>query len=270
MTDSAGTAISAAAILAELRTRQLGRALRVLSETTSTIDVAKQWLAEHGPDGAVVVAERQTLGRGRRGRSWTSPSGGLWLTILRRPNIDPEGVGRLGLALALSAAEAVQAEAGCEVGLKWPNDLVLGGKKLGGVLVETEMAGDLVCAALLSLGLNVNIPDAELPLELRDSATSVLAATGREVALPRLAARFLESAEVGLQAASNDPDAVIEAWSGRDILRGRKVILEVAGNTLRGRTRGIDRQGRLLLSTSWFRRRVISAGEVLSVSEVRP
>ena len=148
-------------------------------------------------------------------------------------------------------------------------DLMLAGKKLGGVLVETELTGNRVSAALLSCGLNVNIPDTGFPLELRGSATSLLAATGQETPLPRLCARLLESTENVLQAVSDDSEAVLQAWRGRDILRGRKVILEVAGNTVRGQARGIDRQGRLLLNTRLFGRRLVSAGEVLSVSEVK-
>ena len=269
MTDQHAAAISAAAMLAELRTRQLGRALRVFSETTSTIDVARQWLSEGAPDGAVVVAERQTHGRGRRGRSWASPVGGLWLTVIRHLDLDPDSVGLLGIALAVAAADTIHAETGGEVGLKWPNDLMLGDKKVGGVLVESELQGPRVTAALLSLGLNVNIPDTGFPLELRGSATSFLAVTGQETPLPGLAARLLESVENVLQAVSGDPEAVLQAWRARDMLRGGKVILDVAGKSVRGQARGIDRQGRLLLKTSLCGRKVVSSGEVLSVSEVR-
>ncbi|MBN1460907.1 MAG: biotin--[acetyl-CoA-carboxylase] ligase, partial [Armatimonadetes bacterium] len=262
-------AISAAAMLTELRTRQLGGALRVFSETTSTIDVAKQWLSEGAPDGAVVMAERQTHGRGRRGRSWASPMGGLWLTIIRHLDLDPDSVGFLGIALAVAAADTIHTEMDCEVDLKWPNDLMFGHRKVGGVLVESKLNGPRVEAALLSLGLNVNIPETAFPVELKGSATSLLTATGQVVPLPRLAARLIESVENVLQAVCDDPEAILQVWRARDMLQGRKVILEVAGNTVRGQARGIDRQGRLLLRTSLFGRRVVASGEVLSVSEVK-
>ena len=262
------TDISAAALLAELRTRHIGRALRILAETTSTVDTAREWLRDDAPDGAVVLAARQTHGRGRQGRSWASPVGGLWMTIILRRDLDPEAAARLGIGLALVAAEVASQEAGCEVGVKWPNDLVLDGRKLGGVLVETDLAGGRVAVALVSLGLNVNVPATAFPLELRGLCVSLLSATGKEYPLARLAARLLDSFEGFLSAILEDTDALVEVWRGRDVLLGREVAISVAGDTIHGRPRGIDRQGRLLLSTGWLRQTAIPAGEVTSVREV--
>jgi len=265
MTSGGEAGISAAALLAELRTQRIGRALRVFAETGSTIGVARDWLREGAPDGAVVLALRQTHGRGRHGRSWASPVGGLWLTIVLKRDLDFDASGRLGIGLALVAADVASQEAGCDVGVKWPNDLVLDGRKLGGVLVETELAGGRVAAALVSLGLNVNVPETGFPLELRGSGVSLLSATGRECALPRLAARILDGFEGFLPAMLEDPDAVVDLWRWRDVLRRREVSVQVGGETVRGRARGIDRQGRLLLSTGLFRSAAVPAGEVTEV-----
>jgi BirA family biotin operon repressor/biotin-[acetyl-CoA-carboxylase] ligase len=261
--DEAGT--SAAALLAELRTQSIGRALRVFSEVRSTIDVARDWLREGAPDGAVVVAARQTHGRGRPGRSWASPAGGLWMTMILKRDLDPDASARLGLGLALVTADVVSQEAGCEVAVRWPNDLILGDKKLGGVLAETEVSGGRVAAALVSLGLNVNVPETGFPLELRGAGVSLLSATGREYPLPRLAARILESFEGFLPAILDDPDAVVKLWGRRDVLRSREVTLQVGGEAVRGRARGIDRQGRLLLSRGLLRSAAVPAGEARDV-----
>ena len=262
-----GSAISAAALLAELQTHEIGRALRVLEQTTSTVDAAREWLNQGAPNGAVVIAQRQTQGRGRLGRSWASPAGGLWLTVILRPHWDVGAVGLLGLATALAAAEAVEKETGARIQLRWPNDLMLGGRKVGGVLIETELDGRIVAAALVSIGVNVNFALGELPEEARGSATTVLEATGKLHPLPQLATRLLETLEGGLGAVTDDPQALETLWRARDALRGKQVCVEVAGKMLRGRAAGVDRQGRLLLATSLLGRTALATGEVTLVRE---
>jgi BirA family biotin operon repressor/biotin-[acetyl-CoA-carboxylase] ligase len=262
-----GSSISAAAVLAELQTHEIGRALRVLEQTTSTADAAREWLKQGAPNGAVVIAQRQTQGRGRLGRSWASPPGGLWLTVILRPHWDVAAAGLLGLAVGLAAAEAVEKETGARIQLRWPNDLMLAEKKVGGVLIETELEGRVIAAALASIGVNVNFALGELPEEVRGSATTVLKATGKLHPLPRLAARFLETLEGGLGAVTDDPQALQTLWRGRDGLRGKQVCVEVAGKVLRGRAAGVDRQGRLLLATSLLGRTAVATGEVTLVRE---
>ena len=267
MTSAPTTPLSAETLLAELHTRWLGCSLRLLAETTSTIDVAKQWLREGAPHGAVVIAERQTHGRGRAGRPWVSPPGGLWMSLV--VEIDADKAGRLGLGLAVAAAEAVSQETGCELGLKWPNDLLLGGRKIGGVLGETEAAFGRVATAVLSLGLNVNLSVEDLPSELKDSAITLLDGTGERWSLPRLGARVLARFEAMWPAlAGDDGGQVMGGWRKRDVLLGKEVSLEVGGNVLRGRARGIDAGGALILLAEGIERS-IAAGEVLSVSEVQ-
>ena len=187
------------------------------------------------------------------------------MTIILKQDLDPDAAARLGLGLALVTADVVSQEAGCEVGVRWPNDLMLGDKKLGGVLAETEVSGGRVAAALVSLGLNVNVPDTGFPLELRGAGVSLLSATGREYPLPRFAARILESFEGFLPAVLEDADAVVKLWAGRDVLRSREVTLQVGGEAVRGRARGIDRQGRLLLSRGLLRSVAVPAGEARDV-----
>jgi len=288
MTD--GGPISQIAVLADLQTHEIGRALRVLEETTSTVDAAREWLKQGAPNGAVVIAQRQTQGRGRLGRSWASPLGGLWLTVILRPHWDVAAVGLLGLATALAAAEAVEKETGARIRLRWPNDLMVGGtstgsvsppdrtrvppraksrggRKVGGILIETELEGRIVAAALVSVGVNVNFALGELPEEARGSATTVLEVTGKLHPLPQLAARFLETLEGGLGAVTDDPQALQTLWRGRDALRGKQVCVEVAGKMLHGRAAGVDRQGRLLLATSLLGRTALATGEVTLVRE---
>jgi BirA family biotin operon repressor/biotin-[acetyl-CoA-carboxylase] ligase len=267
MIESEPPPISEIALLAELHTQTIGRHPHIVREATSTIDLARDWLDRGAPDGAVVIALRQFDGRGRLDRAWSSPPGGLWLTLILRRHVEPEHAGLLGIILALAAADAVDRVAGTRVMLRWPNDLLLDGRKLGGVLVETRLQGDHIEAALLSLGLNVNFPLSDLPTELHATATTLQEVTGREVPLTALAASFFDDIEIGLSTLPGDPGAALGAWRYRDALHGQEVTLDVAGTTLRGRARGIDRHGRLLLATGWLRRTPVETGEVIAVKK---
>jgi BirA family biotin operon repressor/biotin-[acetyl-CoA-carboxylase] ligase len=260
--------LTAEAVLAELGTSWMGRSLRVLGTTTSTIDEAKAWLRDGAPNGATVMAERQTAGRGRRGRTWASPVGGLWMSVVAHPQIPIEAAGRLGALTALAAAECVSEETSTEVEIKWPNDLVIGGRKAGGVLVETETSAASVTAAVLSVGLNVNFPMSELPAEARASATTLLEETGRVHSLGELAARLLEGLEQAWPAVRGEVRSLRARWRRRDALAAREVMVEVAGKTISGRAAGIDQQGRLKLAVRGRECR-IPAAEAVRVREAQ-
>jgi BirA family biotin operon repressor/biotin-[acetyl-CoA-carboxylase] ligase len=249
-----------------LGSEHFGQHVRAVPEARSTIDLAWEWLRAGGPEGGVVIAERQTGGRGRLGRAWASPKGGLWMSLLARPEIPAGGAPRLSLGLAAAGAEAVATEARCPVGVKWPNDVMVGGRKAGGVLVETEVAGERVAAAVLSLGLNVNLSAGDLPEEVRDTATSLLAQTGREHRIESLAARVLENLE-RLWPTLIGGEGFSDRWRQWDVLAGKEVTVEAGGKVLRGRAEGIDGEGALLLAVEGGRRRLLS-GEVRGVRMV--
>ena len=249
-------------LLQGLHATRFGRVVRVLEETTSTLDVAWEWLRADGPEGGVVIAERQTRGRGRAGRTWVSPEGGLWMSVLARPGIGAAHVGRLGVALALATAEAVRTVAGCDAGVKWPNDVMLQGRKLAGVLGEAEIERGLIARAVLSVGLNVNLRPEDLPEEVREAATTLLEAMGREHALEPLAARVLERLEQWWESVVGDGGELVTAWQKRDALLGRGVTVDIRGETVRGEDRGIDCEGALRLLVGGEERRV-TVGEIV-------
>jgi BirA family biotin operon repressor/biotin-[acetyl-CoA-carboxylase] ligase len=259
-------AFSANRFLAELRSLRFGCALRCFAEVTSTIDLAWEWLEEGGPEGGAVIADRQTQGRGRQGRSWASPEGGLWLSVLARPALPIAEAGRLGVALSLSAADAVSLVAGVKAQVKWPNDVVLGDRKLAGILVETRTEGAHLTQAVLSIGVNVNLDLAALPEEVRDSATTLLAETGQPKSAETVAARLLEALERRWPAVLGDGQALVEAWEGRDALANREVEVRLTAESLRGEARGIDPAGALRLWVEGEERRV-TVGEI---GQVRP
>ena len=254
-------AFSAEALQRHLHTTRLGRACRALPEATSTVDLAWEWLRQGAPEGAVVVADRQTQGRGRRGRAWASPEGGLWMSVVSRPGLPAGAAGRLGAAMALAAAEAVAGLTGDEVRVKWPNDVVVKARKCGGVLVETRVDGSLIAAAVLSLGLNANLAVAALPETVRETATTLLEATGCRWSLEQVAAEVLDRLE-GLWGSALETGETLPArWARRDALAGLEVSVWAAQGEIQGRACGIDTEGALVLMVGRDRVRV-SAGEV--------
>lgn len=157
-----------------------GQNLIFLDQVDSTNTRAKQ-LAESGaPDGTVVVAETQSAAKGRRGRSWMAPAGtGVWFSLLLRPQIEPEHASMLTLVAAMAVERGIRAVTGLESRIKWPNDIVIDGKKVCGILTEMSADMDSVNHVVVGIGINANIR--EFPEELQDKATSLLLASGQVV-----------------------------------------------------------------------------------------
>lgn len=242
-----------------LQTQRLGRPLHVHDRVKSTNDVARE-LAEAGaPEGTAVLAREQTGGRGRMGRRWASPPGGLWLSVVLRPQLSVAEWTRLGFAASVAAAAAVEEVAGVPVGLKWPNDLVVGGRKLGGVLVEAGGA-----YAIAGIGINTNVQVELLEPEIAAAATS-LSAMGRNVDLAALVRRVLLELEHHYGMLQRDGPAVMAKWRERSITLGRAVRV-IGADVFDGIAETVDDDGALLVRTPSGVRRVF-AGEV-SLREV--
>jgi BirA family biotin operon repressor/biotin-[acetyl-CoA-carboxylase] ligase len=209
--------------------------------TDSTNDRARALAAAGAPDGTLVTAEEQTAGRGRQGRSWSAPAGtALLMSLVVR---DPPPL------LPLAAAVAVAEVAGPDAAIKWPNDVLVGGRKVAGILVEGRPREGW---AVLGIGINVAVAVEDLPVELRPRAATLGRRAG-EIE-PTLAA-VLGGLARWLAAG---PDAVLAAWGERDALRGRPV--EWAGG--RGTAAGIDGEGRLVVALAGGGRAALYAGEV--------
>ncbi len=169
----------------------VGRELRCLPEVTSTNDLLKALARQGAPEGLVLLAERQTAGRGRLGRNFQSPAGkGLWLSLLLRPQCPPERLPQVTALTAVAVRRAILAACGLETGIKWPNDLVWQGRKLCGILTELETGGDGL-ALVIGIGLNVSQQPEDFPPELRPTAVSLTQALGREIPREPLAAALL-------------------------------------------------------------------------------
>ena len=180
-------------VLQGLKTRLFTGPVHHFETLDSTNDLAKELAAQGAPEGTVVVAEAQTGGRGRLGREWNSPPGvGLYVSLVLRPMLPPMELPQITLTTAVAVVRAVRRVAAVAPGIKWPNDLLLNGKKLGGILTEMETESDRIRHVVVGLGLNVNNPG--FPPELAATATSLTLTAGgtfsRVNLLPRLAGRI--------------------------------------------------------------------------------
>jgi len=185
-------ALTAEEVLPVLSTKSIGRYYHFFEELASTNDEAKRLGAAGAPAGTLVVAERQTAGRGRLGRTWTSPPGGLWLSLLLRPNLPLADLGPLTVLAAVALAKALARETGVKARIKWPNDLLVEQHKIAGILAEAQ--GELGCAnqVVLGLGLNVNQETADFPADIRARATSLRGILGHEMRRAPILRAFLE------------------------------------------------------------------------------
>ena len=198
------------------------RAAPVFSERL--VDSTNLWLRRRAaelPDGAAVIAAEQSAGRGRAGRSFLSQEGGLYLSVLLRPEVEPERLMTITPLAALAVCRAVEAVCGARCGIKWPNDVVLGGKKICGILVES-MLGDGKPCVIVGIGVNANTPS--FPEELRAIAGSVAAAAGCEIDLNALAAALLRELDALYAAWLKDGRAALEEYRGRCLTPGREVL----------------------------------------------
>jgi BirA family biotin operon repressor/biotin-[acetyl-CoA-carboxylase] ligase len=211
---------------ASCKRRKAERRIEVRDEVDSTQDLAFA-LAEHGaPDGTVVAAGRQAKARGRLGRPWSSVAGlGVEFSMVLRPPAEPAPVPNLLVAAtAVAVAEAVEASAGLVPGIRWPNDLVLGDRKLAGILVETRDFEPKAPLFVLGIGLNAAHAEGDFPEEVRAEATSVALATGRVPDRTDLLAALLEAVDRWLRTLDEGGAAVVEeAYRARVAYLGRTV-----------------------------------------------
>lgn len=222
----------------------------------STNDRARK-LAASGASDVVVLADQQTGGRGRRGREWSSPSGGVWMSLVLRPDVPPARVPLVTLAAAVAVTDAAR-EAGVDAAIKWPNDCIVprdgterGGDKLAGVLTEMEGEASRVSWVVVGVGVNVNVD----PGELAPDATSVRAEAGdveRRAFVQRVLERFHELRD--------DPDAVLDAWRDRAATLGQRVRVETADGDVVGDAVDVTEHGALVVETK-DGREVVHAGD---------
>lgn len=216
---------------------------------TSTNDLAKERAREGASEWSVITADEQTAGRGRQGHGWASPPGNLFLSVILRPHLGPRQALLIPLAAGVAIAEAV-GELGVEARLKWPNDVLADGKKLAGILVEGSGLGTAEASVVVGVGMNLTMTADEAPSEIRESAISIRALSGRAVGVDTAASAVLARLTVWYHALGRKgPDAVLGAWREWSIdWWGQRVEARLGASVLHGLARRVDEQGALVLA----------------------
>jgi BirA family biotin operon repressor/biotin-[acetyl-CoA-carboxylase] ligase len=252
-------------LLARLgKTKVIGRDIRVFEQTTSTNDVIEKLARDGVKEGAVVFAESQTKGRGRLGRKWISPERkGLWFSVLLRPDLRPQETTQLTVASATALRRAIQSETGLKPEIKWPNDILIGGRKVAGILTELSAELDRVKHVVLGIGVTVNLGAGEFPAELKKTATSLKIESGKTISRAALAVAALRELDVDYaRICARQFTAVADEWEEHCTTIGKDVTVQIGDRKIRGRAESLDDAGALLLRTEHGRLEAITGGDV--------
>jgi BirA family biotin operon repressor/biotin-[acetyl-CoA-carboxylase] ligase len=240
-------------IRSELKTKVIGRNINYHEALPSTNKEARVLAENEAANGTIIVAETQSSGRGRRGRSWESPPGGLWMTIVLRPSISPEKAPMLTLLTGMVVAQTIQDISGLEIKLKWPNDVRIGGKKVCGILTELSAEQDIVNYILVGLGINVNVTIDKFPKELRSQVTSISHELKHTIDRVEFAKQLLENFEKEYLDFAKDPETaipiIIEHWRQLSDTIGRTVKVETITGSNVGLAKNIAPDGALIVES---------------------
>ncbi len=248
----------AATVRQGLFTRIIGRRLLYYPNLSSTMDEAGKLGEGDAEEGAVVVAETQTAGRGRQGRNWVSQPGNLLVSVLFRPTL--EALPFISIIGGVAAARAVRKVTGLEPQIKWPNDLLIQGRKVAGILAESAIAGDSVWYAVLGVGMNVSL-NTDQTEEIASFATSVNAAAGKVVPREDLLRQFLMDLDA-LYLALGQDQSPIEEWQGLLSTTGQRLEATWGNESFIGVAEGTDPMGNLLLRQDDGSLLTLTAGDV--------
>ncbi|MEJ2719024.1 MAG: biotin--[acetyl-CoA-carboxylase] ligase [Deltaproteobacteria bacterium] len=221
--------------------------LIIVEEAESTQDLARDMAEQGESDGLAIMALHQTRGRGRLGRSWISPPGkNLALSLILRPDLAPAQGVLLGLLSSIAAAATIEDRGVPAAELRWPNDVLVRGRKIAGILPEARIQGPVLEYVIIGIGMNVNTEISDFPAELRSFVTSLFICTGTKWGIEEIARSFLEHMETLSRRVESEGCAFIPPlWENRWAHRGR--VLRRDGLT--GRAEGLDSDGALLLRT---------------------
>jgi BirA family biotin operon repressor/biotin-[acetyl-CoA-carboxylase] ligase len=248
-----------------LKTRVMGKTIHLLSEVASTNTLAMEMAASGTHEGTIVIAETQTGGKGRLGRKWISPKGNLYLSVVLRPNVPMHKAPLITLMGAVAVASAIRTTCGLAAGIKWPNDILVSGRKVSGLLTEMSAEQDRIRHIVLGIGVDVNMEMGELPPEVRSLTTTLAAEAGTKINRTTLLQQLLRDLESWYHKfLKNDAD-ILEEWKQLNLTIGNRVTVSGAGEFLEGLALGVDNEGRLIIRLDDGTVRTVAAGDVTIV-----
>lgn len=235
-------------IKAGLKTDVIGKDIHYFKETESTNTIARE-IANTVEEGVVVIAESQTQGRGRLGRKWLSPEGGIWLSIILKPRIQPLYAPRITLLAGVSVAKTIRS-LGLSAKIKWPNDILINGKKVCGILTEIGAEMDMVDYCVVGIGIDANVDTESFPEEFRESSTSLKKELGHEINRVEFVQRLLSEFEsLYLKFQNEGFPSILEEWRNMSATIGEWVKITTQTKTIYGEAIGVDNEGALILET---------------------
>lgn len=241
-----------------LDTKWAGCDIVYFEETDSTNKQARMLAREGAKHGTLVIADTQSAGRGRRGRGWISPAGeGVFMSLIVRPEMPPSEVAKMSLTLALAVARAIERETGLDARIKWPNDIVIGGRKVCGLLLEMDATAEKVNSIVAGVGINVH--QSVFDEEIAHTASSLDLLCGRRVSRSAIVRAFLEEFE---RAAAFADEEMMQAYRGRSATIGQRVQVIGLSGTYTGTAQGITESGTLLVEADDGEVREVLAADV--------
>lgn len=241
-----------------LLTKVLGKDVEHHMTIGSTNERARELAEEGRPEGTLVISEVQEGGKGRLGRSWASPEGGIWMSLILRPGLHPNETAVLTLAAGVAVAEALRQQ-GLEATLKWPNDILIDGRKVCGLLAEMSGDMDRVDYMVIGFGINANFPVKKLPRAIREQVTTLEDVQGSPVDRRSLAVSILKTFE-GLYL-SSDPGAIIGRWKGLASTLGQRIRITTPKETIQGTALDIGPSGALIIRSDTGEERTVYSGD---------
>jgi BirA family biotin operon repressor/biotin-[acetyl-CoA-carboxylase] ligase len=247
-----------------LKTKWVGKAIRHFHTLDSTNSKAYQLALNGAEEGEVVISESQEKGRGRLGREWFSPPFlNLYLSVILRPKISPHQASLITLMAAVATADAIQKFSGLFPLIKWPNDILLRGRKVAGLLNEIHSEMDRIHFVILGIGVNLNTEEKMFSKEIRAGATSLKVEMGQTISRKVFLQSLLQELEKWYTILKKEGNGVIlKAWRDRAHIKGRRVKVTSFGETWVGRAIDVDSDGALILETAGGKRKRVVAGDV--------
>ncbi len=250
-----------------LGTKFIGKDIRLLPEAVSTNTLAMEAASQGAPEGTVIIAETQTGGKGRLGRTWISPKGNLYLSVILRPNIPTHKAPLITLMGAVAVASAIRKHCSVQAAIKWPNDILISGKKAAGLLTEMSAEPDRIRHIALGIGIDVNMALQELPLDVRMHTTTLAVEAGRTIDRTQLLQQILRDLEHWYRIFLANEADVLKEWEQLNMTIGCRVTVSGMGEVFEGLAQGIDQEGRLMVALDNGTIRIVAAGDVTIVKK---
>ena len=247
----------------EIKYSALGYEIRRYRALSSTNEVAKKIARNINRERVVVIADTQLLGRGRLGRRWSSPSGGIWLSIILRPKISPKDTPRLTFIASSAVAATIKKTFGIRTEIKWPNDVLINARKVCGILTETNLQSGDVEYAIVGIGLNANVDLEALPAPVRNTSTTLKHELGQKISLRALTENVLKAFERRYRLLQQGLwFALLQEWKGMASFLGEKVRITSFDEVLTGEAWDVDEDGTLIIRLEGGELRKILVGDV--------